>query len=139
MTALAADRLTYTAVPGLRDFPVAAGVVIYEGALVAFDTSGFARPARVSTTDIVIGIAFQRADNSFVGNVAGGIRVHVRDNDIAFVNCGTAGDAIAIGNVGALCYVLDDQTVTTVATAHCVAGNIYWVDEAGRIGVKFIK
>jgi hypothetical protein len=145
MTALVADRQTYTAVPGFRSFPVADNVVIYEGAMIAIDVTGYARPARLtapSTGDTVIGIAFRRADNTITGHVAGGIQVQVRDNDVAFMNSGTTSDLITNISVGLPCYVIDDNTVGLTnagGTTRTTAGNIYWVNETGQVGVKFTK
>lgn len=139
MTALAADRLTKTAVVGRRQLQVAAGVCIYEGSMVAIDTSGWARPARVSTTDKVIGVCEEgRADNTSGSN--GAIRVTVRSDRGGYFNNSTSGDLIAVVNIGADCYVVDDNTValTSNSSARVRAGKIYDVDPVtSQVLVRF--
>jgi hypothetical protein len=136
---LVADRGTYTAPAGLREIPVVDNVVIYEGALVAVDTNGYARPARVSTTDKVIGIAEERADNTGVGHANGAIRIRVRSDRVAFFKNSTSTDAISIASVGADCFVVaDDQVALTNGTnTRCRAGKIYDVLPDGQVGVRF--
>ena len=141
MTALAAERQIVANVQGLRYLPVADNVVIYKGALVCVDTAGYARPGRASTTDICVGVAQKTVDNTILGHTAGTLFVTVRDDLVAYFTSGTSADLIANASVGLPCYVMDDQTVglTTGSSTRIAAGNIYWVNEAGQVGVKFTK
>lgn len=136
MAALAADRNTPRATPGIRRIPVAASVTIYVGALVAVDTSGYARPARVSTTDKVVGRAMARVTN---GAVAGAVSVDVQSDEVAYYGNSAAGDAITAADIGSDCYVVDDQTVakTNGTNTRCRAGKIYNVTTAEGVGVRF--
>jgi hypothetical protein len=129
---------------GLRAFGQLTNTVIHDGELVAVDTAGFLRPARVSTTDVVVGIACinDGTGKSDATGITSGIpKVPVRDNDIAYMNNSTSGDLIANVNVGTPCYVVDSVTVglTSGSSTRVVAGNIYWVNENGLVGVKFTK
>src|SRR4051812_23653826 len=72
MTALTAD-LNYLSKGGgdLKEYPVADNVKILKGSLVALDTAGFARPARATAGETIIGIADVQCDNTYVGHAAG--------------------------------------------------------------------
>lgn len=133
MTALSADKTNFKlADKGVRSYPVAAGVVIYYGAMVAVDSSGYARPARTSTTDTVIGYNWNdRVDNS-TGS-AGAKQVTVRSDRLALVGNSSAGDAIVAADVGDDCYAVDDQTVakTNGTNTRVRAGKIYSVTSDG--------
>jgi hypothetical protein len=137
MAALTADRKTKTAVPGLRDFPVAAGVVIYAGAIVSVDSSGNARPGRTNTTDKCVGINYGDTVDNTAG-IAGALRVTVRNDRVGFFGNSTSGDLIATANVGADCFVVDDQTValTNGTSTRVRAGKIHSVTTDG-VGVVF--
>lgn len=131
MAALTGDRNTARSVPGQRNFPVAAGVCIWRGSLVALDATGYARPARATATDIIVGRAMFRADNT--GGAAGAISIEVEyDQVIALDNSG-GGDAIALTDIGKDCYAVDDHTValTDNSAARPKAGKIQNVTTAG--------
>lgn len=127
MTALTANRATPTSLTRHRNFPVAASVTIYNGSIVVLDSSGYARPGRVSTTDRVLGVATQQVTS---GTTAGAVTVNVDSGAIArFGNSGS----IATAHVGLPCYVLDDQTVslTDNANTRIRAGQVFQVDSTG--------
>lgn len=135
MAALTGDRKTPTAVRGPREFPVGAGLVIYEGAIVAVDASGWARPGRSGTaSDRVVGRAELRADNT--GGANGAIRVRVRCDEVAYyLNNGT--NAVTQADLGQPVYVVDDQTVSTLNT-NARAGKVHNIDSASSlVGVWF--
>jgi len=132
MTALAADRKKPMRRLCLdRSFPVAASVVIYEGAMVAIDTAGNARPARANVTDRVVGRARSRADNA--AGIAGDIRVDVDADSICFYENSGGNDAIALTDVGRDAFAVDDQTIalTDGAGTRPRAGKIHDVDSIG--------
>jgi hypothetical protein len=113
MSALAANvkrfRKGADAVIALISLPCKASVHIYEGAMVAIDSSGNAMPAgaTASGTVRVIGVAEAEANNS--SGAAAAISVLVRRGTFSMVNA-TAGEAITKASVGAKVYALDDQT-----------------------------
>jgi len=135
MAALTADRPTKRAEPVVRALPVAAGVVIFAGAMVAVDTSGFARPARTSTTDRVLGVNAYDAVNNTSG-AAGALTVYV-SGDVAFFANNAA--SVTAAMVGADCYAVDDQTVdaTNGGGTRVRAGEIWSLDAANGVGVLF--
>jgi hypothetical protein len=136
MAALAGDRNTERKIVGFRSFPVAAGVTIYEGAIVALDTSGYARPGRTSTTDKIVGRATARAANA--AGAAGDISINVQSNEAcAYANSG-GGDLIALTDIGADCFVVDDNTLakTNGTSTRVRAGKIHDVGPEG-VWVQF--
>lgn len=130
MAALAADRNTPYRTGEDFSFPVAASTKIYAGALVCINASSLAVKGATATGLKTAGVAQALADNSAGGNSA--IRVSVRRGVFRFVNS-SAGDAIALADVNATCYVVDDQTVakTDGTGTRSAAGTIRDVDADG--------
>ena len=83
-----------------------------------------------ATTLKAVGVAERRADNS--AGAAGAIRVRCRKGPHLFANSAAA-DAIALADVGADCFIVDDQTVakTNGANTRSVAGKVFDVDADG--------
>lgn len=135
MAALASDRNTVARSADIREVPVKAGVVIYAGAMVAIDATGFAVPASTSTTLKVIGRAEDRVDNSTGAN--GDVKVQVGAGVYRYANSSST-DALALIDLGASCYAVDDQTVakTSATNTRSVAGVVFDVDALG-VWVKF--
>lgn len=130
MAALSADRNTPIRTAEDFEFPVAASTLIYAGSLVCINASSLATKGAVATTLKAVGIATERADNS--AGLASAIRVKVRRGCFRFANS-TAGDLIALADIGADCYIVDDQTVakTNGSATRSVAGKIRDVDADG--------
>lgn len=130
MAALTADRNTPARDSTLFSFPVAASTRIYQGSIVCVNASGLAVPGATSTTLKCVGRAEAQANNST--GAASAINVSVRRGCFKFGNS-TAGDLIALANVGASCYIVDDQTValTNGTSTRSVAGIIRDVDSDG--------
>lgn len=128
--ALAQARKIQRREGGYAEYPVATGVVIYAGARVVISSTGYARPARASTTDKANGVAEHTVDNS--GGADGAVMVKVRFGVHNFLNS-SAGDLITYADVGAQCYVVDDQTVakTSNTNARITGGTIIDVDSDG--------
>lgn len=138
MTALAGDRNTKRRLSAYRSLPVAASVLIYEGALVSLDSSGYARPARVSTSDQVLGRAMARANNA--SGSAAAINVEVEQGEYAVYGNSAGADAISRDDIGLSCYVVDDQTValTDAGGTRGRAGRIHDVTTEG-VWIDFIS
>jgi hypothetical protein len=130
MTALAADRNTKEKLSeGVEDYPVKASTLVYQGSLVVID-AGYLAPGRTATGLIAVGRAEERIDNS--AGAAGAISGRVKRGVFKFGNS-SAGDAIAQADVGADCYIVDDQTVakTNGSSTRSRAGKIVAVDSDG--------
>lgn len=130
MVALTSDRMTPRKENGGYGRAVAAGAVIYAGALVCLNATGFAVPGSTSTTLKADGRARSRADNTGGGN--GAIVLEVEKGTFRFANSSST-DAITIADIGASAYVVDDQTVakTNGGATRSVAGTIQDVDANG--------
>lgn len=147
--ALSSPRLTARyGVPGVSPIqivqgPIADDVVIYAGAMVSKDSSGYFRPARTNTTDVALGRARQTYDNTVVGHAAGALSVQVEAGVFYWKNSGSS-DEIAGDDVGATAYVVDDETValTNGSSSRGAAGRIIAVDtdgfNAGQVAVAMI-
>lgn len=129
MAALTAARNTKERIGEVFDFPVAASVKIHQGSLVALN-AGHAAPGATATGRIAVGRAETTADNT--SGAAGAIAVPVKRGIFKFGNS-SAGDLIAQANVGADCYIVDDQTValTSATNTRSIAGKIVGVDSDG--------
>lgn len=116
-------------------FAVAANVRIFAGALVMLTAAGLATPGAVATTLKPGGRARCEADNT--GGAASAITVEIEKGVFRFNNSAAA-DAIAAADIGANCFVVDDETVakTNGGATRSVAGRIVDVDPQG-VWVKF--
>lgn len=129
MTALTAPRSTPAREPSDRVFGVAANTKILQGALVMLD-GGYAKKGAAATGKVCVGMATETADNT--GGSAGDVKINVRRGCFRFANSGT--DAIDAADIGADCFIEDDQTVAATIgdpAAKSKAGQIYDVDAAG--------
>lgn len=130
MAALTADRNTPLRANEQFSFPVAASTKIFAGSLVCVNASGYLTKGATSTTLKTVGVAEASADNSAGAN--GAIAAKVRRGLFKFGNSSST-DLIALADVGADCYVVDDQTVakTNGSSTRSVAGKIRDVDADG--------
>lgn len=127
--ALAADRNTEMKDGELLSLPAAAAK-IYAGALVAVNSSGYATKGQADTGMTYLGRAEEQVDNS-AGN-AGDKNILVRRGKaFKWKNSGTS--AITQADLGKVCYIEDDQTVskTDQAGTLSAAGTIVGVDSDG--------
>ena len=106
---------------------VAASVNVFKGALMAVDANGDFAPGTATTGLTPVGRAEQNQDNSSGG--AGDLNVAVRSGIFRFQNDG--GTAVVAGDVGDVCFILDDATVSGDGTARSPAGIVYEVDADG--------
>ena len=121
MAALSKNRKTSERVPALRQFEAAAK--IYTGALVALNSAGKAVPASDTAGLTVIGRAELTAES--------GKMVTVKTGCFRFDNS-TSTAEIKATEIGKVCYVADDQTVSkTGGTNNIVAGLVFDVEKKG--------
>jgi len=131
MTALTQDFDCPTQEGKFRSVPVAAGALIYAGALVVL-AGGYAEPGTAATGLVAIGRAEHQANN--VSGAAGAINIRVRRGVFLWTNSPAGADLIAEANIGEPCYILDDNTVALTsapvsgAATRSVAGRIYDID-----------
>ncbi|NSX04810.1 hypothetical protein [Cupriavidus gilardii] len=136
MTALTADRNTTFRAGTDFEFPVTANTKIFAGAIVAIDSAtGLATKGATAATLRAVGIAQEQVDNT--GQPDGANRVKVRRGVWHVANSGGA-DQLTLADVGADCYLVDDQTVakTNGTDTRAVAGKVRDVDATG-VWVEF--
>ena len=142
MTALDKDRKTdqlgtpAEVVPSLLSFPVAAATTIYGNGLVGTNASGYAVPGSASNALKIWGVCEKQVVNTSAAGYgdAGELDVEVRQGCFFFAQTGTA---FTIADVGKLCYVADDQTVSLSdgGGVRPAAGKVLAVRADGQIGV----
>lgn len=130
MTALAKDRLTPAREGHQYSYAAAAAKKFYAGAIVMVNASGYATPGATATGLVAAGRSTGLVDNS--AGAAGDLKVPVERGIFQYANS-AAGDAIAVTDVGEMCYVVDDQTVakTSGSGTRSRAGRIADVDAQG--------
>ncbi|MDH0494253.1 hypothetical protein [Comamonas aquatica] len=129
MAALTSDRNTKRRDGRGLTLPMAGATTIHLGAIVCVNASGFAVPGSASATLKPAGVAFASARNP---GSAGAERVKVDKTVACFANSAAA-DAITLADIGADCYIVDDQTVakTSATNTRSVAGKVFDVDAEG--------
>jgi len=131
MVALAADRDTAEKASPFafrHTRPVAAGVLIYQGALVALDAAGFLAPVTAAAGLTPVGRAEEQVDNTL--GAPGAVDCDVRSGIFPWVNDGV--NPVALADTGSVVYGEDDQTVSTNA-AVSVVGVLYEFDAVHNI------
>jgi len=106
--ALKLDRMNAEPVLSTMTLPVKASTIIYEGATVATDSSGYAVPASEATGLKCWGVAEETVDNSAGSN--GTLFIKVRCG-VFSRDVGTSGDAFAQADIGKTAYAMDDHTM----------------------------
>jgi hypothetical protein len=113
-----------------EDYPVIASDIIYEGAAVGENASGYARP--LVAGDVFLGFAESKADNS--NGAAGAVNVTVKKRGNIVLNVGslaiTDNDRVAV-------YASDDNTFTKTSTSNSKIGYVSRFIEAGKGVVEF--
>jgi hypothetical protein len=136
MAATTLDRNTRIQAGLKRFLPAAAGVVIPVGVIAAIDASGNLVNGATSTTQRVMGVTQDRIDNT--GGLAGAVGGDAHLGTFGPFANSAAGDLIGAADIGADCYVVDNQTVakTNGGSTRVVAGKVWAVDASG-VWVKF--
>lgn len=129
MAALTTARNTPERTGDVFGVPVKASVKAIQGGIAVLN-AGYAAPATVATTLIALGRFEETVDNSAGAN--GDLTVKIKRGIFKFGNS-SAGDLIAQADVGADCYLVDDQTVakTNGTSTRSRAGKIVAVDSDG--------
>ena len=109
--------------------PVAAGRVIYEGALVAINASGYAQPAEKAADLVAAGRAEERVDNSGGGD--GDKQIMIRRGVFVWENSATAANQVKETDCLKACYIEDDCTVTMASAGSSPAGVVIGVSDEG--------
>jgi hypothetical protein len=108
---------------------VATATTIYQGSIVCFNSSGYLVPGSTATTLKAAGVAQEGVVNAGANGAA---KCKLRSCVAKFANS-SAGDLITIADVGADCYIVDDQTVakTSGGSTRSVAGKVFEIAADG--------
>lgn len=135
MTALASGRMTSRERWTRRRFRLASGNVAYKGGIACLDLStGYVEPGHTETDLFVIGLFAEDMDATAAAKLVDvdlGREIEV----VWFANGGN----VSASDVGALCYVLDDQTVTMTPTGASVAGRVWAVETTRGVAVERLQ
>jgi hypothetical protein len=132
MTALTRGRMLVHHTFTSRKFTLAASNAAYKGGIACIDLStGKVEPGHVESDLLYIG-TFNESKASSVSDQQ--VEVHLGREVTAywFVN----GSSITAASVGSLCYIDDDQTVSTTAAGKPVAGRIWDVSATEGVLVE---
>ena len=133
MVALTADRNTPELEPGEREGLLGATQTIFAGAILMRNASGHLIEGATATGSFGVGRAEKRGTSTDAGVTA----QRYRPGIFRYANS-SAGDLIAVADIGAVCYIVDDQTVakTSGTNTRSPAGVIDGVDSLG-VWVRF--
>ena len=126
MTTLAVDKARPIELGSINELPVVAADIIYEGAAVGDNASGYARP--LVAGDPFRGFAESRADNAL--GAAGAVRVRTRSQGLIQLPIAS----LAITDVGKDVFASDDDTFTLTQGANTRIGYVHRFVETG-IGI----
>ena len=134
--ALSSDKFTYEVGNTERAVPVKGATLIYRGAMVGVNSSGYAVPITATTGLACIGVADQQADNS--SGADGAIKVRVKTGIFPMANSEGA-DALDWGDVDSIVYGVDDETVakTSDTDSRSAVGTLWAMGKDGLPLVKF--
>lgn len=137
MGALATDRNTPRVTGDIKNLLMAASALIYAGAIVMRNSTGYAVKGQVALGLRGAGVALARVDNS--AGIAGAMNIDVRDGTFRFANS-TSTDQITIADIGNIAYAVDDQTVakTSGSFTRSPVGFIRGVDDQG-VWIEFCE
>lgn len=109
--------------------PVAASTTIYDGNLVALNATGYAVPAEKAENLIVVGRAEEYVNNS--EGADGAVFINVKRGTFIWDNDSTPANQIKAEHLMKECYILNETTVTSVATGSSKAGKVVGIYEDG--------
>jgi predicted RecA/RadA family phage recombinase len=133
MVALTENRSTLQMSTGDRVGLLGAAQTIFAGALLMRNVSGHLIKGATATGSFGVG----RAEVAGTSTTAGVTVQPYREGIFRFANS-AAGDLIATADIGAVCYIVDDQTVakTNGTATRSPAGSVVDVDAMG-VWVRF--
>ena len=125
---LTKDKQVQSRILGIVGHRMAASATIYKGALTVLNAAGDAEKAKKATGLTTVGIAREGVDNS--AGKAGDKIVEVRNDECARLN-NDATNPVTRLHIGSSCYIIDDETVTSVSTGSSKAGTVRDLDDKG--------
>ena len=134
MTALAKSRMSQPERWTYKEFTLASGTIAYQGGIASLVLGvGKVHPGVAENGALVIGKFASDKDASAADQI---VTVYFdRERAIEwFANSGTS--AVAATDIGALCFVEDDQTVRIAGAGYTIAGRVWGVDSVKGVAVE---
>jgi hypothetical protein len=136
MTALANERQSSQEAWTYHLFTLASGNKAWKNALIGIDLgTGKVVPASTRSDLFIIGKAAETIDASSADKLLN-VRL-AREIWVEWLN--NDGGSIVATDLGALCYLKDDQSVTSVSTGASVAGRVWAVDSSRGVAVELLE
>lgn len=129
MTGLTNDANRSYELGDINQLPIKAGSIIYEGAAVGSNSSGYAKP--IANGDKFCGFADERIDNS--GGSDGEKTIRIRKKGSVLLDI----SSITLADINKSVYATDDNTFTLSATSAVYIGQISRVDSSDLAVVEF--
>ena len=137
MVAIVKDRDTQQRSGNVRAFPVAQNSRLWAGTIACLNPAGRLTPAVTAPDLKCVGVTRATINNDpgASGAITGEAMLGVFG---PFANS-SAGDAITLADIGADCFIVDNQTVakTSASATRSVAGKVFDVDVNG-VWVNFV-
>lgn len=117
-------------------YPVAANAVIYAGSMVTLTAAGYARNGAQGGTRVV-GVSQENVNNT--GGADGAKTVKVKRGCFQYLNL--PADLVTAADIGADCYLVDDETVarTNNAGARVIAGKVVSIEMMGTTSTVWVQ
>lgn len=131
--ALTSGRNTVEVVGRTLVLPVKGNTKIFEGALVAIDSTGFAIPGKKAAGLITAGRAEEFIDNT--GGADGAKLIKVRRGTFKYSNDSTT--PVTEKDLLKDCYIVDDETVTITEIGTSKAGKVIGL-ENGEVIIEIL-
>lgn len=131
MTTLAANKQRAYGLGEMEDYPMIAADIIYDGAAVGDNGSGYARP--LIAGDPFYGFAQEKADNA--SGAAGDVNIRVKTK--GYIQLSISG--LAQADVGKAVYASDDDTFTLTASTNTKIGSVSKFISSGVGLIEFAR
>lgn len=129
MTALTKDTTRVYELGNINELPAAAGELIYQGAAIGCDSSGYAKT--LEDGDTFAGFAEENLDNAAGSDGAKNVRIRKQGSILLEIS------GISLADVNKSVYATDDNTFTLSSTNAVYIGQISRIDESGLALVEF--
>lgn len=134
MTAMSQERMRDFERWTYYDFTLASGNKAYKNGIACLDLStAKVEPGHAETDLLYIGLFDQTVDATSADKI---VRVNLqREIEVEWLD-NSLTHALVDTDVGSLCYIEDDQTVTSLSTGNSIAGRVWKVDSTRGVAVE---
>ncbi len=129
MTALVTDANRSYELGDINQLPIKGGSVIYEGAAVGSNSSGYAKS--IASGDKFVGFADEHIDNSGGSDGEKTIRLRKKGSILLEIS------GITLADINKSVYATDDNTFTLSDSSSVYIGQISRIDSSGLTLVEF--